>query len=67
MRVLPLTINYNPHGVHFVDDLFGADVFVLDGSWQVHPLTSPVGSLKAQDLETNPTWCAVTDCALGFL
>ena len=59
----PLTINYNPHGVHFVDELFGADVFVLDGSWQVHPLTSPVGTLKAPDLETNPTWRAVRDCA----
>ncbi len=63
----PLTINYNPHGVHFVDDLFGAEVFLLDGGWQVRPLSSPVGTLTAPDLETNPTWRAVRDCSLAFL
>jgi len=63
----PLTINYNPHGVHFVDKLFGADVFVLDGSWQVHPFTAPIGTLQPPDLATHPTWQAVQDCARAFL
>jgi len=63
----PLTITYNPHGVHFVDKLFGADVFLLDGSWQVHPFTRPVGTLTRPDLTTHPTWLAVRLFALAFL
>jgi hypothetical protein len=63
----PLTITYNPHGVHFVDKLFGAEVFVLDGSWQVRPFTTPVGTLQAPDLATHPTWRAVRDFAQAFM
>jgi hypothetical protein len=53
----PPVLNYNPHGVHFVDRLFGADVFRMeDGSWQARTLRTAVGELRPPDLDTHPTW-----------
>ena len=63
----PLVINYNPHGVHFVDYLFGADVFRLDDSWQVHYLETPIGDLERPDLEANDSWQAVTAFTHAFV
>jgi hypothetical protein len=64
----PLCINYNPHGVHLIDHLFGADVFLLDGeSWQVHPLDAPVGGLEPPDLDALPAWRVMRDFARAFL
>ena len=64
----PLCINYNPHGVHFVDALMGADVFRLpDGSWQVHPLSSPIGTLEAPDLDQLPGWQVMKAFARAFV
>ena len=63
----PLTVTFNPYGVHFVDSLFGAQTFLLQGGWQVHTLTSPVGTLEAPNLENSPTWQNVQQFALKFL
>ena len=64
----PLVINYNPHGVHFVDYLFGADVFQLEGGgWQVRYLESPIGELEYPVLESNDSWQAVTSLTHAFL
>lgn len=64
----PLCINYNPHGVHFIDNLFGAHVFrVEDGNWQVHTLTQPVGILQPPDLDNLPAWQGMVDFAQAFL
>jgi hypothetical protein len=64
----PLSVNYNPRGVHFSDHLFGADVFLLDGeSWQVHPLDAPVGSLQTPNLEQHPAWQRMQGFAQAFL
>ncbi|MBM3237768.1 hypothetical protein FJZ31_15880 [Candidatus Poribacteria bacterium] len=64
----PLVINYNPHGVHFIDYLFGADVFQLEGGgWQVHYLTTPIGALEPPDIEDNDSWQAVTSVTQAFL
>ena len=64
----PLCINYNPHGVHFVDQLLGADVFQLeDGSWQAHPLATPVGQLRAPELEELASWQQMQAFARAFL
>lgn len=64
----PLVLNYNPHGVHFVDYIFGADVYRMDdGSWQAHYLDTPVGTLERPDLEGNDSWQAVTALAKAFL
>ncbi|NLG72449.1 MAG: hypothetical protein GX495_10455 [Chloroflexi bacterium] len=64
----PLCINFNPRGVHFIDHLFGADVFRMDdGSWQVHMLSTPVGSLQRPDLDNHPTWRMMQQFALAFV
>ena len=64
----PLVINYNPHGVHFIDYLFGAEVFQLEGGgWQVRYLESPIGELEYPDLESNDSWRAVTAFTHAFL
>jgi len=64
----PLCMNYNPHGVHFIDDLFGADVFRMeDGSWQVHYLPTPVGELRRPDIEVNASWQAAMGVTRAFV
>jgi hypothetical protein len=63
----PLFINYNPHGVHFIDYLLGADVFTLDDSWQVHTLEAPVGTLEQPNLEELPGWQVMKDFSQAFL
>ncbi len=66
----PLTVNSALHGVHFVDKIFGAKVYELDGrkgNWQTEYLTSPVGALERPDLETNAAWIAVRHFAQAFV
>lgn len=64
----PLCINYNPRGVHFIDHLFGAQVFQMDdASWQARPLQTPPGRLQPPDLEHHPAWQAMKNFALAFL
>jgi hypothetical protein len=66
----PLSIRAALHGVHFVDKIFGAEVFELDGekdNWQGKYLSSPVGTLKRPDLDTNPTWTAAREFARSFV
>lgn len=59
------------HGVHFIDDLLGAEVFDLDGSgnWQVRSLDQPVGTLEAVDLERSKSksWELVRRGAAAFM
>jgi len=66
----PLSVNAALHGVHFVDKIFGAEVFELDGekgNWQAKHLSSAVGKLKRPDLDTNPTWTAAREFARCFV
>ncbi|RPJ49941.1 MAG: hypothetical protein EHM21_06015 [Chloroflexi bacterium] len=64
----PLILNYNPHGVHFIDHLLGAEVFQMeDASWQAHPLSAPIGSLQPPDLDHLPGWQVMKDFARAFL
>jgi len=63
----PLAINFDPWGVHFIDKVFHADVFDLHGSWQVHPVTSAVGTLEPPDLENNEAWQLNKNFATAFL
>lgn len=66
----PVTVGSALHGVHFIDKIFGADVYELDGiegNWQVRYLTSPVGTLSRPDLETNATWAAAKGFARAFV
>ncbi len=63
----PLCIEFGPYGVHFVDRIFGAEVYTDDaGGWQVSPLNAPVGTLAYPDLEQNETWTQARRLALAF-
>jgi hypothetical protein len=66
----PLTINPWPYGVHFIDKLFGADVFELNGergNWQARVLDTPVGRLQPPDLSSHPAWSLARRLAEAFL
>ena len=64
----PMSICYNPRSIHFVDSLFGADIFRHEFSdqWQVHLLTTPVGTLEFPDLANHPAWRKVQEVARLF-
>ena len=64
----PLIINYNPRGVHFVDNLFGAEVFRMgDKSWQAHVLNTPIGELEPVDLDALLAWRDMKQFTEAFL
>jgi hypothetical protein len=66
----PPCVNAGLHGVHFIDKLFGADVYELDGqpdNWQTRYLDTPVGSLQPPDLAGHPTWRAAQAFAQAFV
>jgi hypothetical protein len=46
----PLSVTYTPRGVHFIDHIFGADVFRLESGWQTRTLSTPVGTLALPDV-----------------
>lgn len=65
----PLVVEFGPYGVHFVDRMFGAQVYDLDGTsnWQVHYLDSPVGELRLPDLDRDETWSLAQRAASAFI
>ena len=65
----PLVIEFGPYGVHFIDRMFGAQVFDLDGTrnWQTHYVNMTVGELNPPDLERDETWALARRVALAFL
>jgi hypothetical protein len=65
----PLVVEFGPYGVHFVDRMFGAEAFDLDGTcnWQVRCLDTPVGTLKPPNLDTDPTWRLARRMAVAFV
>lgn len=63
----PLCVNFNPRGVHCVDDLFGAEVFMLDGGWQTRALSMAVGTLQPPELDAHPSWRTLQDFARAFV
>ena len=67
----PVTVSPWPFGVHFIDTLFGADVFeVNDGKenyWWSRELDIPVGQLQPPDLSSHRTWRLARRLAEAFL
>ena len=64
----PLTVTYNPYGVHFIDELLGADAFRMeDGSWQARVLRTPIGELARPDLEASGAWRQAQAVTRGFI
>ena len=66
-RFAPLCVEYPIYGVHFIDRMFGADVYFKDGQWNAHYLTTPVGQLRMPDLETDETWSLARRAAQAFV
>ena len=64
---VPLCIYDSIYGVHFVDRIFGCEVFFQDGQWYNRYLKNEVGQLKKPDLESNETWALAKRIANAFL
>jgi hypothetical protein len=68
----PLLVHYNPHRVHFIDEIFGAEVFDLsegadpEPNWQTRTLKTPVGSLAKPDLDSSRYFSRVKAFARAF-
>jgi len=66
----PISVNPWPYGVHFIDRIFGAEVYELDGekdNWQVKALKTPVGGLQPPDLDKSRTWTLARRLAEAFV
>ena len=65
----PLSICFDPRGVHFIDDLFGAETFLhpFSEQWQVHPFKTTVGTLEYPETRRNPGWLKIRRVAELFL
>ncbi|MHB1357091.1 MAG: hypothetical protein ACYCZF_14070 [Anaerolineae bacterium] len=63
----PLSIEPWPYGVHFIDRMFGCQVYYYEDNWWAHPLRSPIGTLEHPDLAIDDTWRLARELALGFI
>ena len=66
-RFIPVCIEGGIYGVHFIDRIFGAEVFFQDGQWYNRYLKNEVGELQKPDLENNETWNLAKRIAKAFL
>ena len=62
----PACIEKGFYGVHFVDRIFGAEVYFKSGQWYNKYLRSEVGELKVPDLENDETWALARRYATAF-
>ncbi len=69
----PLCIEHGVFGTHFIDRIFGSEVFYLQasdptdpGQWSSYPCDMPVGQLKRPDLEHSETWQLAKAAARSF-
>jgi len=67
----PLVVECNLFGVHFIDRMFGAEVYEPESGkwdgWKSRFLTTPVGELQPPDLERDETWSLARRVAEAFL
>lgn len=67
-RFAPICVDQHYlYGVHFIDRIFGADVFFKDGQWNARYLTTPIGELQMPDIEKDETWNLAKRAALAFV
>lgn len=66
-RFSPDCVEYPIYGVHFIDKMFGANVYRHMGQWHADYLDSPVGQLQMPDLEKDETWALARRAAMAFL
>ena len=63
----PLTIEPWPYGVHFIDRMFGCQVYYYENNWWAQPIRSAIGFLTPPDLTNDDTWSLARELALGFI
>ena len=66
-RFSPNVIAASFYGVHFIDKIFGADVFFKDGQWYSHYLKTSIGDLRFPDLDKCEAWSLTKRAAMAFL
>lgn len=66
---IPYTLEANWYGVHFVDKIFGAEVFhdAQSGQWYNRYLKTEIGTLQKPDLANSEPWRMAQDYARAFL
>lgn len=62
----PLCVEYSAFGVHFVDSIFGCNVYFKDGQWQSDYLSGEIGALTAPDLDKSEPWQLAIRAAKAF-
>lgn len=63
----PLVIEYGPYGVHFIDRIFGANVYFYENQWWSETLSSAIGKLDYPDLDKDQTWQLAKRATEAFL
>ncbi len=63
----PICVEYRPYGVHYIDKMFGANVYYYEGQWNADYLKTPIGSLEMPDLDHDETWQLSKRAANAFL
>lgn len=64
---VPLCFYNSIYGVHFIDRIFGCEVFFQDGQWYNRRLKTEVGQLRRPDLGNDETWALAKRIAQAFL
>jgi len=53
---VPLCIHNDLFGVHFIDSIFGCNVYYEHGQWYNDPLQIKIGTLKPPDIDNSEAW-----------
>ena len=63
----PICVEYGIYGVHFIDRIFGSNVFFHNhDQWGVYPQDVEIGNLKMPYIENSETWKMAKTAALAF-
>ena len=63
----PPCIESDIYGVHFIDSIFGCEIFYQDEQWYNRYLTSSVGELKKPELDKCEAWQIAKRAATEFV
>ncbi len=63
----PLCVEYANYGVHYIDKMLGANVYINSDQWYSDYLKSPIGTLQIPDLDRNEVWDGTRRAIGAFL
>jgi hypothetical protein len=55
-KFVPVCVEFGLYGVHYIDRIFGSNVYFKSGQWYNDYLTTPIGELRDPDLEHDETF-----------